>query len=89
MFNLKFDIYQKRASISDCSFIQKAENVFITGVTGCIKSFLACAIGRETCSKIYKFYFFGMSLFMDKISIKKMDLLYQNDLVNPKQISLF
>ena len=33
------------AAISDCGF-KRAENILITGATGCGKSYLACAIGR-------------------------------------------
>jgi DNA replication protein DnaC len=64
------------ASISDCSFIQRAENVLITGATGCGKSYLACAVGREACSKGYKVYYFGMSRFMEKIAITKVEGTY-------------
>jgi DNA replication protein DnaC len=64
------------ASISDCSFIQRAENVLITGATGCGKSYLACALGREACSKGYKVYYFGMSRFMEKIAITKVEGTY-------------
>ena len=35
--------------LMDCSFINRAENLLIDGKTGCGKSFLACAIGRQTC----------------------------------------
>lgn len=34
------------ALMADCSFIQRAQNVIITGATGSGKSFLACAIGN-------------------------------------------
>jgi len=32
------------ASIADCGFIDRSENVLITGATDCGKSYLACAI---------------------------------------------
>lgn len=35
--------------LMDCSFINRAENILIDGKTGCGKSFLACAIGRQAC----------------------------------------
>ena len=35
--------------LMDCTFIDRAENLLIDGRTGCGKSFLACAIGRQAC----------------------------------------
>ena len=39
----------KLLEVSDCSFVRRAENLLITGLTGCGKSYLACAIGRQAC----------------------------------------
>ena len=41
---------EKLMMLADCSFIERAENLLITGSTGCGKSYLACAIGRQACS---------------------------------------
>ena len=35
--------------LSSCDFIQKGEDLFITGSTGCGKSFLASALGQQAC----------------------------------------
>jgi len=37
------------AQLADCSFIERSENILITGATGCGKSYLACAIGNQAC----------------------------------------
>lgn len=63
-------------SIADCGFIDRSENVLITGATGCGKSYLACAIGRQACSMGYKTLYLGMNRFLDKISLSKLDGTY-------------
>ena len=37
------------STLSDGVFIEKSENLLITGATGCGKSFFACAMGRNAC----------------------------------------
>lgn len=63
-------------SLADCGFIRRAENVLITGATGCGKSFLACALGRQACSMGYRTYYFGMNRFLEKITQAKLDGTY-------------
>jgi len=60
-------------SIADCGFIDRSENVLITGSTGCGKSYLACAIGRQACSFGYRTLYLGMNRFLERISLSKLD----------------
>ena len=64
------------ASIADCGFIDRSENVLITGATGCGKSYLACAIGRQACSFGYRTLYLGMNRFLERISLSKLDGTY-------------
>lgn len=63
-------------SLADCNFIRRAENVLITGATGCGKSFLACALGRQACSMGYRTYYFGMNRFLEKVTQAKLTGTY-------------
>lgn len=59
--------------IADCSFIRRAENILLTGLTGCGKSFLACAIGRQACAIGYRTEYLNMNKFIEKIGLSKID----------------
>ncbi len=67
---------EKLMMIADCGFIDRAENLLITGATGCGKSFLACAIGRQACTLGYRTLYFGINRFLEKISLSKLDGTY-------------
>ena len=40
--------------LATCAFITDYRNVFLTGATGCGKTYMACAIGMEACKQYYK-----------------------------------
>jgi len=61
------------AQLADCAFIERAENLFITGATGCGKSYIACAIGNQACLMGYRTLYFNMNRFCSQMAISKVD----------------
>ena len=59
--------------LMDCTFIDRAENLLIDGRTGCGKSFLACAIGRQACFMGHRVEYFSMNKFIERIALAKLD----------------
>ncbi|MGO5349261.1 ATP-binding protein, partial [Candidatus Paralachnospira sp. LCP21S3_A2] len=39
--------------LATCEYISEHRNLFITGVTGCGKTYMACAFGMEACKRYY------------------------------------
>ena len=60
-------------SLSDCGFIKRAENLLITGKTGCGKSYLACAIGRQACYMGIRTVYLSMNKFIERVALSKID----------------
>lgn len=61
------------AQMADCSFIDRAENILISGATGAGKSFLACALGHQACVMGYKTLYLNLNRFTEKIMVAKLD----------------
>lgn len=60
----------------DGSFINKGENILITGATGCGKSYLACALGRQACMLGYRTIYFAMNRFIEALAAARLDGTY-------------
>ena len=59
--------------LSDCSFIKKGEDLFITGSTGTGKSFLASALGQQACLLGYKVLYTNTTKLLSQLKMAKAD----------------
>jgi DNA replication protein DnaC len=66
--------------LADGSFIDRHENVFITGATGCGKSFLASALGYQACRLGCRVAYFNLHKLLQKLYLAKADGSYTKEL---------
>lgn len=59
--------------LAGCAYIDRGENILITGATGCGKSYLSCALGNNACVKGYRTLYFNMNRFTEQIGLAKTD----------------
>lgn len=62
--------------LGDGSYIDRSENILITGATGCGKSYLACALGRQACIKGYRCIYYSMNRFVEQLALARLDGTY-------------
>ena len=62
--------------LANCEYIAENRNVFITGATGCGKTYLATALGIEACKQYYSTKFIRMNDFYIEADIAKEQRTY-------------
>jgi DNA replication protein DnaC len=63
-------------TLADGTFIERSENLLITGSTGCGKSFFACAMGRNACLLGHRTLYYSMNRFIEALSASRLDGTY-------------
>lgn len=61
---------------ADCKFIDKGENILITGSTGIGKSYIASALGHHACGMGYKVVYHNVPKLFSKLKMSKADGSY-------------
>lgn len=67
---------QQLATLAEGLYLKQAENILITGATGCGKSYLACALGHQACLLGYKTTYLNMNRLIEKVTLSKLDGSY-------------
>lgn len=62
--------------LADGTFIEKSENLLITGATGCGKSYMACAMGRNACLLGHRTLYYSMNRFIEALAAARLDGTY-------------
>ena len=62
--------------LAECSFIDKHENILITGSTGIGKSYIASALGHQACALGYKVSYQNTAKLFAKLKMTKADGSY-------------
>lgn len=66
--------------LAECEFVEKNENILITGSTGVGKSYLGTALGYQACIQGYKVSYFNTSKLFAKLKMAKADGSYLREL---------
>jgi len=66
--------------LAECDFINRKENILITGSTGIGKSFIASAIGHQACLMGYRTLYYNSSKLFSQLKMAKGDGSYTREI---------
>lgn len=67
--------------LADCTFIEKKQNIIITGSTGVGKSYLASALGYQACTTGYRVIYTNTAKLLSKLKMAKADGSYMSEII--------
>ena len=73
---------------AECTFIEKHENLLITGSTGVGKSYIASALGHQACMLGYSVIYANTSKLLSKLKLSKADGSYMKELARIERQNL-
>jgi len=73
---------------AECTFIDKNENILITGSTGIGKSYIASALGNQACMQGYKVYYASSSKLFAMLKMAKADGSYIREITKIEKMDL-
>lgn len=73
---------------AECSFIDKRENLLITGSTGVGKSYIASALGYQACVQGYKVMYHNTAKLFGKLKMAKADGSYMKEIAKIERQNL-
>jgi DNA replication protein DnaC len=62
--------------LADCQWVEKKQNLIITGPTGAGKSYLSCAFAQKACRQGYSANYFRLSRLFEELELGKGDGRY-------------
>ncbi|BBL92463.1 MULTISPECIES: IS21-like element helper ATPase IstB [Vibrio] len=76
------------ASLLQCDWLSKGQNLLITGPCGCGKTYVACALGHTACLKEYSVKYYRISRLMMALTQAKADGSYGKFLTQLARVDL-
>lgn len=75
--------------LAECTFIDKQENLLITGSTGIGKSYIASALGQQACNLGHRVLYVNTAKLLGKLKMAKADGSYISEVARIERQQLF
>jgi DNA replication protein DnaC len=76
------------ASLIDCEWVRQAQNLILTGLTGCGKTWLACALGNQACRQGMSVLYVRTSRLLEEMKLAHGDGSFRKRLMQIARIDL-